>query len=173
MPVDLETQIITDRLLLTPLVEGDAEEMFTALADPALGRFTGDEPPPSVAALRVRYAVLAGRRAPGGDDLWLNWIARRDGRAIGYVQATVGDETAWLAWVISTEHQGLGYATEAAGAMAAWLVEELQVTRLCASIFDEHEASRRVAAKLGLTPTDEFEEGERIWSRVGWADRSS
>lgn len=154
---------MTERLLLTPLVALDADEMVHVLADPVLGRFTGDEPP-SLGELRARYATLEGRRDPRGDDLWLNWIVRLDGAAIGYVQATVRGAEAWLAWLTATSVQGRGYASEASAAVAAWLRDELGVADLRATIHDEHEASKGVAKRIGLAPTEEFIDGERVWA---------
>jgi RimJ/RimL family protein N-acetyltransferase len=160
---DLETTLTTDRLVLTPLLLADAEEMAGVLADPGLGAFTGDAPP-SLAELRRRYAILQGRREPGGDALWLNWIVRLDLRAIGYLQATVRGAEAYLAWLVSAPHQGRGFATEAAGAVAAWLARELAVTELRATIRDDHTASEGVARRVGLAPTERWIDGERVWA---------
>ncbi|HEX6843818.1 MAG TPA: GNAT family N-acetyltransferase [Actinomycetota bacterium] len=162
MAPDLNEAIVTERLLLTPLVAVDADEMVLVLADPALGRFTGDEPP-TLDALRARYAMLEGRRDPRGDDLWLNWVVRLGGAAIGYVQATVRGAEAWLAWLTATSLQGRGYASEASAAVGAWLRDELGISDLRAAIHDGHEASKGVARKIGLHPTDGFIDGERVW----------
>lgn len=160
---DLDADLRTERLALSPLVLADAEEMMDVLADPALGAFTGDVPP-SLPELRRRYAILQGRREPNGDAMWWNWIVRLDGRAIGYVQATVRGHEAFLAWLIDAHHQRRGFATEAAAAVTAWLMGELGVTELRATIRDDHEASQGVARGIGLAPTERWIDGERVWA---------
>jgi RimJ/RimL family protein N-acetyltransferase len=160
---DVEATLTSERLVLTPLTLADAEEMVNVLADPALGAFTGDEPP-SLAELRRRYAILETRHEPRGDALWLNWIVRTRGRPIGYVQATVRGPEAFLAWLIAVPHQGRGFATEATRAVVAWLVRDLGVTELRATIHDDHDASRGVARGIGLRPTERWMDGERVWA---------
>src|SRR5689334_15891482 len=83
----------TERLQLVPLTAGDAEEMAEVLSDPALHAFTGGEPLP-LEALRARYERQARGAPPDGSEVWANWIVRlrEGGTAVGYVQASVGDE---------------------------------------------------------------------------------
>ena len=59
---------------------------------------------------------------------------------------------------------GRGYATEAAGAVIAWLGDHLDVTELRATIRDDHEASKAVARGIGMRPTEDFLDGERVWA---------
>ncbi len=82
----------------------------------------------------------------------------------GTCRLLAGD-VADLAWVIGAAHQGQGFAAEAAGAMAVWLMDTLAVTTLAASISDDHAASCRVASRIGLMPTEVFDDGERVWIR--------
>ena len=165
IPDDVAPVLRTERLALTPLTQTDAPEMFELLQDRLLGAFTGDEPPVNVEALTVTYGVLEARQAPGGAALWLNWIVRPtdDSRPVGYVQATVTDHSARVAWVIGTPFQRRGFASEAAAAMVAFLRDEIGVRDVAAAIHDEHEASKGVARCLGFVPSEDFEDGERIW----------
>jgi hypothetical protein len=81
--------ITTERLVLTPLGQADADTMVDVLGDVRLHEFTGGHPA-SRADLRRRYQRLAaGSGDP--DRVWLNWIVRRgvDHAPIGTVQATV------------------------------------------------------------------------------------
>ena len=161
---------VTARLVLEPLRESDADEMVAVLADHELYRFIGGEPP-TLDALRARYARLAVGRSPDGSQEWVNWIARRsqDGVAIGTVQATVvdGGRRADVAWVVATAWQGRGYAAEAASALVAWL-RARGVAEIGANIHPEHRASARVAERIGLAPTGELDdEGEQIWRAQG------
>ncbi len=157
--------ITTGRLELLPLRVEHADEMASVLADPALYAFIGGSPP-APAELRARYErQLAGSGDPG--VAWLNWVVRlRDeGWLAGTVQATVAvgePRTAEIAWVIGTWWQGRGIATEAARALVAWLRSQ-GVRTLVAHVHPDHAASAAVAAAAGLTPTDQWHDGEIRW----------
>jgi RimJ/RimL family protein N-acetyltransferase len=158
--------IVTDRLLLIPLLIDDAEEMVNVLADPALHEFTGGEPA-TLVDLRDRYrSWIAGS---GRDtERWLNWIVRcrGDGAAIGTVQATVmnpdADPVAFVAWTIGVGWQRQGYATEATAALVEWLVDH-GVDAIVAHVHPQHIASANVATRAGLRPTSEVVDGEVVW----------
>lgn len=85
--LDLNQGWWTERLSLEPLSVAHAAEMGPLLDDAALHEFTGGVPL-STAALGARYARLARRRSPGGDQLWGNWVMRLrgPGAAVGTVQ---------------------------------------------------------------------------------------
>ena len=67
-----------------------AAELAPLLDDPSLHEFTGGAPLPA-ADLAARYAHLAARRSPAGDQMWGNWVVRvRAARTVaGTVQATL------------------------------------------------------------------------------------
>ncbi|MGS0685844.1 GNAT family N-acetyltransferase [Nakamurella sp. GG22] len=161
----LAAPLSTARLELEPLRVDHADEMSVVLGDPALYAFTGGEPP-GIDELRQRYArQVTGRSADGG-ECWLNWILRHDGRAVGYVQATVTAEEGWttadVAWVVATGAQGSGFAGEAAAAMIEWLrVKGADV--ITAHVHPEHAASAAVARRVGLAPTPHIVDGEVRW----------
>jgi RimJ/RimL family protein N-acetyltransferase len=159
--------LVTARFALEPLVVQHAREMVGVLADPALYRFTGGEPP-SPAALEARFARQAAGRSPDGSARWLVWVLRDrgSGRAAGFVQATVTGEgperAAEVAWLVGTAAQGSGAAAECAAAVVAWLREE-GVGILRADIHPDHAASEAVARRLGLAPTGARVDGEVRW----------
>jgi RimJ/RimL family protein N-acetyltransferase len=154
--------IRTARLDLLPLRVDHAAEMAAVLADPALYRFTGGEPP-EPAALRARYErLVAGSGDPA--TVWRNWvISLRDASCLaGVVQATIRSETAEVAWEVGTPWQGRGIAKEAAAGLVGWL-GAAGVRTITAHIHPDHAASAAVAAAAGLTPTDEVHDGEVRW----------
>ena len=159
-------RIATARLDLIPLTPGDADDLFPVLDDVELGRFTGDDPPADTEALRARFALWSSRRSPDEGELWLNWVVRRrkDGRALGHVQATVGDADAAVAWVIGTAFQRRGFATEAGRAVIGWLHDALGVPVVYGCIHPDNVASRTAAARIGLRPTDRWHDGEVVWT---------
>ncbi|QFG20684.1 GNAT family N-acetyltransferase [Actinomadura sp. WMMB 499] len=177
--------IRTQRLVLEPLAPHHADEMAPVLDDRRLHRYIGGEPL-TLDELRERYAHLAAGPSPFHQEYWLNWIVRRarDGRAIGYVQATVRPApgrfavappgsgstvtpappatVASVAWVIGMPYQGFGFATEAARALLGWL-RDRGVREIVALIHPDNRPSEAVAARLGLRPTAETADDETVW----------
>ncbi|MGQ4426572.1 GNAT family N-acetyltransferase [Streptomyces violaceoruber] len=164
----LAQAISTRRLDLLPLRVEHAEEMAVVLSDPALHTFIGGTPD-TPQALRSRYQrMTAGSPDPAVS--WLNWVIRvRDESCLtGTVQATVGPSghglIAEIAWVVGTPWQGKGIASEAARGLVD-LLSRQPVQTVIAHIHPEHRASAAVATAAGLTPTDEWHEGEIRWHR--------
>jgi len=160
--------IDTARLRLEPLRADHAAEMAPLLDDDDLHTYIGGHPA-TLDELRARYQRQSAGHSPTGHQGWLNWVVRHrgSGAAVGTVQATISRDaerlSADLAWVIATEHQRQGYASEAAAGMAAWLRHH-GVQTLTAHIHPEHQASIRVAERLGLTTTGTLTNGEIRWT---------
>lgn len=165
---DGDDQLSTRSLTLSPLRPDDAAEMVRVLSDERLYSFTGGRPP-TVDELRARYERLAVGHSADGSQEWRNWIVRRrrGGRAVGTVQATItmAADRAEVAWVIGAPWQGRGYATQAAGALVRWLLAR-GVGTITAHVAPGHAASERVAARAGLVPSGEIEDGERVWRLI-------
>jgi RimJ/RimL family protein N-acetyltransferase len=161
--------ISTPRLDLVPLRPADADEMVGVLADPRLYTFIGGEPPDRE-SLRASYTRQSAGQSADGAEEWRNWIVRLgpDGTAIGFVQATIVDAgaAASVAWVIGVPWQGRGFAVEAVRALVSWL-DRRGIRTVVAHIRPDHHASRSVAARAGLEPTDELDDdGEQVWRRI-------
>ena len=114
----------SSRLILGPMVQDDAPELFSLLQEPALHQFTGNAPPASCKDLRAKIRLWERRHSPTQDELWLNWTLRlrSNGLTVGKVQATIHEQTAELAWTIGVPFQGQGYATEASRCVATWIL---------------------------------------------------
>jgi RimJ/RimL family protein N-acetyltransferase len=175
----------SERLFLEPVSVEHAAPMVAVLADSRLYNFTGGEPP-SLGELTRRYAAQAPGGPPDGSQVWLNWMVRRreSGELVGFVQATLAMSAlveatleqagstfpvcavdATIAWIITSTHQRQGLASEAAGMMSDWLRLN-SVTRFAAYIHPDNIASRGVARRLGLAPTEIVKDGEVRWSRT-------
>jgi RimJ/RimL family protein N-acetyltransferase len=158
------TSLVTERLVLTPLTEQDADAMVEVLGDEQMHAFTGGAPL-SLDEMRSRYRRLVAGQSSDGSELWFNWVVRLDAaQPVGMMQATVAADgtRADVAWEIGVPWQGHRYASEAATAVVRWLIES-GITDLRALIHPEHLASARVAARAGLTPTTELVDGELVW----------
>ncbi|WP_042423886.1 GNAT family N-acetyltransferase [Streptacidiphilus anmyonensis] len=161
--------IRTDRLTLLPLKVEHAAEMAAVLSDPRLHTFTGGAPD-TAQALRDRYERwVAGSPDPAAS--WCNWVIQLHDAAgsalTGTLQATITEDadrgpTAEIAWVVGTPWQGRGIATEAAQGLVTWLRQH-RVHTVVAHIHPDHKASASVATAAGLTPTDQWHDGEIRW----------
>ena len=165
--IDLDRGWATERLDLEPLAVAHATELAPLLDDPSLHEFTGGAPLPT-AALADRYARLAARRSPDGNQMWGNWVirVRASGAAAGVAQATLpaggpAAGPAEVAWVLARPAQGRGYASEAARSLVALLRNDGWT--VVAHIHPGHLASQRVARAAGLSPTSDFHDGETRW----------
>ena len=166
--IDLDRGWPTDRLDLEPLVVAHAAELAPLLDDPSLHEFTGGAPLPA-ADLAARYARLAARRSPDGDQMWGNWVMRirATGAAAGVMQATLpaagpGAGPAEVSWVVARAAQGHGYAKEAARSLVTALHEAGWT--VIAHIHPGHLASQQVARTAGLSPTTVVQDGETRWA---------
>lgn len=150
---DPEPVLETERLMLEPLLPEHAVEIASALGDPEIYRFIPQDPPTDVVALAARYARLASRQSPDGDELWLNWAvrSRASSRCLGRVEATVRkDDVAEIAYLFAPWARGAGYATEACRAMLGELVETYGVRRIEASFDVRNARSRALLERLGF-----------------------
>ena len=172
IPAGADAPILTGRLLLQPVVEGDAEALAELFLDERMYRFTGGQPG-TLDDLRATFARIQTDLANDRDGTaQRNWTVRRraDGQAVGMLQAVLGDggRSAELAWAVGVSWQGRGIASEAAQALIVWL-EARGVDTITAHINPDHRASIGVAAHAGLQPTEEFREHrgihEQLWRR--------
>jgi RimJ/RimL family protein N-acetyltransferase len=152
-------EIVGTRVVLVPLRGADADDLAGLLDDATIRGFLGVA---HLAGLRQRFANWETRRAPHGRQSWLNWVvrARDDGRALGWVQATVEDATASVAYALLPAERGRGIASDAVRALVAWL----SVDEVTASISPANEASERVARAAGFAPTERWAGDERVWA---------
>jgi ribosomal-protein-alanine N-acetyltransferase len=165
--------IDTERLVLEPLVVAHAEPMFELLQDPAIYAHLDWGPPPSLEHLRRVYGELEARQSPDGTEGWLNWIVKtRDGRRIGYVQATVSSAGCWVAYVLGSPHRGRGYAREATAAMIRHLAAEHAARVFLATVEAANGPSIGLLKALGFrvaTPEEASPHGltatEQLWVR--------
>jgi RimJ/RimL family protein N-acetyltransferase len=130
--------------------------MFDGLSDPVCYRYIPQDPPASVESLIIRYRQLESGRSPDGTQAWLNWaLIDRDGKAHGYVQATVDmlSKEAQLAYFVFSRSQRQGYAKEALDRLIPALRETYGVAKFGAEIDTRNVASIRLVESLGFMLT--------------------
>ena len=141
----------TERLLLRPWLEEDAENLYELAKDPDIGYPAGWPAHTSVENSRqvIRqvlsapqtYAVcLKGGTAIGSVGLKLK----------GYTDMTDRDDECELGYWIGKPFWGQGLIPEAAGALLQYAFTELNMRAVWCGYYDGNEKSRRVQQKLGF-----------------------
>lgn len=151
---EIEPVLETDRLILEPLVVAHARSSYAALQAPELYQFVPRDPPPSPDSLAARYARLATRHSPDGQELWLNWVVRvrATGVYVGTVEVTVYPTAmAALAYQVFPPFWHHGFATEACTCVLAHLLTDCHVSRVTAEIDTRNVASLHLVERLGFT----------------------
>jgi ribosomal-protein-alanine N-acetyltransferase len=144
--------IDTPRLLLEPLIEAHAAELFAGLCAPELYAHLDETPPISATALAARYRFLEARRSPGGDEAWLNWALREraSGALVGTVQATVRERESEIAYVLLRGAWGRGLASEAVAALLALLHADFAAHEFVAHVDPRNSRSVALLERLGF-----------------------
>jgi RimJ/RimL family protein N-acetyltransferase len=159
--VDLE-DIESDRAVLVALRSVDADDLAGLLEEPDLREWLGAS---DVRELRDRFTAWESRRSPDDAELWLNWVVRerQDGRALGWVQATVREDSATVAYALLPAERGAGAASDAVRTLVRWLHTRLGVRTVTAEIDDANAASARVAVAAGFERTIHRAGDEVVW----------
>lgn len=144
--------IITERLILRPWVEDDAESLYEYAKDPAVGPVAGWPAHTSVEnSLEIIKNVLS---APETYAVCL----KEDNKAIGSIglispmqshTAAVKDETEVGYW-IGVPFWGKGYIPEAVRAMQKRAFEDLGYNAMWCGYYDGNEKSKRCQEKCGF-----------------------
>lgn len=143
--------IETERLILRPWQEQDAEDLYTYASDPEVGPPAGWPPHTSVDNSREiiknvlskpeTYAVCLKDGTPiGSIGLHLN----------GSTDMTDRDDECELGYWIGKPYWGQGLIPEASRALMRYAFEELGMRAVWCGYYDGNEKSRKVQTKLGF-----------------------
>jgi ribosomal-protein-alanine N-acetyltransferase len=156
-----QTNIIeTNRLILRRLRPADLDALFALYRDPEVrkyfpeGTLTYEETKEELAwIIDVYYGQY-------GYGLWAT-IYKETGAFIGrcgLIPWTIDQRLeVEVAYLLDKAYWGQGLATEAAQAIVQYAFEQLQLSRLICLFDPEHQASRNVAEKMGMTLEKELE----------------
>lgn len=142
------------------MTSGDLDDVADMLGDPRVMRYypapkTRDQASAWVDWTRRNYAEH-------GYGLWI--IETHDGQFIGDCgltwQTVNGVQRLEVGYHVRTGMQGHGYATEAALACLDLARDHLKAPEVVAIIHPDNTASRRVAAKLGMTHAEDHRGGD-------------
>ncbi len=146
--------LFTERLILRPWEESDAEDLFLYASDPAIG------PPAGWPALQsVGESLEAIRGVLSGPECCAVCL-KTDGRAIGAIALKLRGETdlteredeCELGYWIGKPFWGRGLIPEAAGELLRRAFEDLGMRRVWCAYYEGNQKSRRVQEKCGFRP---------------------
>ncbi|ANP52064.1 GNAT family N-acetyltransferase [Streptomyces griseochromogenes] len=167
--------IKTERLLLRASEARDRAVFIELFASPEVGTYIGGSRPRD--ELERSVPEVPGQR-PGlfvidldGAMIGMITLDRRDAERRGHVRPDDGENE--LGYMFLPEAWGRGYAAEACTAVLGWFADALpgELVVLCTQTANDR--AMRLAAKLGFTEVERFEEyGAEQWFGV-WSSVTS
>lgn len=140
----------TERLLLRPFTEADADDLFALHTDPTVLRYW-DSPPWTSPEQVDRFLAASREMADAGDGVRVAMVT--EGTFVGWCSLRRWNpefRSAALGYCLAEAGWGQGYATEAARAVLDWAFETLDLNRVQAETDTRNLASARVLEKLGF-----------------------
>jgi RimJ/RimL family protein N-acetyltransferase len=138
----------TERLVLRPIRQDDAEALFPALSDEANMRYWSRGP---LATVEAVYDYLAWNAHGAGCQCWAVEKKSKPGDALGWViLMDKDDKQAEIGFMFRPDAQGQGYALEAAQKMLSFAFETRKLRRVWADVDPDNAASIRLLERLGL-----------------------
>ena len=159
----------TERLVLRESEARDRAAFFELFSSPEVGTYSGGRR--SRDELRRAVPEVPGRRPGhfvielGGAMIGMITLARRDAERPGHVRPDAGE--AELGYLFLPEAWGRGYAAEACTAVLDWFADALPGEPVVLCTQTANDRAMRLAAKLGFTEAERFEEyGAEQWFGV-------
>ena len=142
----MEKIIRTERLLLRPLVQSDAEDVFEWVSDPVVNRYLPYSLYKNIPQVEAWIASLKD------EENVFAFCLKDTGKVIGSgdVSQNRTDSAYGLCYNLNRAYWGKGYATEAAKAMIQWAYTSLGVRDFTAQHANANPASGNVIRKCGF-----------------------
>ncbi|MER7665901.1 GNAT family N-acetyltransferase [Streptomyces sp. NPDC096193] len=161
--------IRTERLVLRESEARDRAAFVELFASPEVGTYIGGPQPRH--ELERAMPEVPGRR-PGhfvvdldGAMIGMVTLDRRDAERPGHVRPNA--EEAEIGYMFLPEAWGCGYAAEACSAALGWVADALPGEAVVLCTQSANDRAMRLAAKLGFTEVERFEEyGAEQWLGV-------
>lgn len=142
----------TERLILRPWQESDAEDLYEYAKDPLVGPIAGW--PVHTSIENSREIIKTVLSAPGTYAVTL----KETGKAVGSIGLMIGEfsnlditnEEAEIGYWIGVPHWGRGLIPEAVRELLRYGFEELKLKTIWCGYFDGNDKSRRVQEKCGF-----------------------
>ncbi|MGH6782177.1 MAG: GNAT family N-acetyltransferase [Sphingomonadaceae bacterium] len=138
--------LATERLVLRPLVDADAEAMHIAMSDTDLMHWWSSAPHQTLDETRTYVAANAAQAQ------WLTWAITEDGgEALGWI--VLAEHRAGireLGYILRRAAWGRGYAREAVHAIISHGFSAMGLRRIFADVDPENEPSVRLLTDLGF-----------------------
>lgn len=142
----------TERLILRPWKESDAEDLYKYAGDPDVGPIAGWPPHQSAAE-----SLDVIRNVFGGAECYAICL-KEDGRAIGAIELklnghtdmTERDDECELGYWLGKPFWGRGIMPEAAGRIIRHGFEDAGITRIWCGYYEGNMKSKRVQEKVGF-----------------------
>lgn len=146
----------TDRLILRPLDENDAGDVFLYACNPNVTRHTLFHTHETIDDTFVFLRDYRLSRYASAEPDPMGIVLRNDPTrsvigAIGCHWQSRADGVMEMGYSLAEPYWGRGLTAEAGRALIAWVFREYPVQRLQARIFDGNAASARVAGKMGMS----------------------
>lgn len=152
--------IKTERLILRPFLEIDADDLFLYLREPLV---------PCFACMQIHSyeeAKEEARKRAENPEYYFAIVLKDTGKVIGEINAHKESDTPDAAvfdtfnpcWMLHKEYHGNGYAYEAAYAFFEYLFYEKGARRIYAYTEDYNISSQKLCEKLGMRREGLFQE---------------
>ncbi|WP_243057541.1 GNAT family N-acetyltransferase [Nocardioides sp. SR21] len=140
----------TDRLLLRPFHEADADDLWEMHSSASVLRYW-DSPPWAEPSRAERFLATTRQLAEEGTGARVAMV--RDGAFVGWcalVRWNPDLRSAALGYCLNEAAWGQGYATEGVRALLGWAFATLDLNRVQSEVDTRNAASARVLEKLGF-----------------------
>jgi ribosomal-protein-alanine N-acetyltransferase len=160
----VQPEISTSRMILEPIIESQAYEMWQLFNDSELHHFVPYEPL-TQEKQRERCARWSTRCSPDGSERWLNWAGRHKEtkEVIAHFQVGIKateSNVASIGYLVAKSFQRKGFALEGLEAVFTYLRNELGIQEIKAWSDTRNIASHQLAQKLGMVQIDMIKDAD-------------
>jgi len=158
----INIKLETKRLILRPIIEADAQDLFELDSNPEVHRFLGNNPVKHIDECKTYIASIQQQYKTYG---------------MGRIAVVLKDTNAFIGWAgvkfeknlrkefdyydvgyrLKQHYWGKGYATEAAIASLDYGFKDLKLKEICAAADINHIASNTILKKIGMLASGTFE----------------